>query len=264
MPEDNSFQTLKLDLEGPVALLTVHRPEKRNALNVLALRELGEAVARIVEADEVRGAVVTGAGDRAFAAGADIAELADLDPMAALDLSRTGQAAFRAIEQASKPFVAAVNGVALGGGCELALACHLRLAAPEARFGLPEVGLGTLPGFGGTTRLPRLVGSGRALEMILTGKPIDAEEAFRIGLVNRVVPTEELLPHARVLIETIAANAPLAVALAIESVNRGVDLPVDAALEAESTLFGILAGTADMREGTAAFLEKRGPRFTGR
>lgn len=263
MSDDSSFQTLKLDFEGPVALLTIHRPEKRNALNAMALRELAVAVDRIAAADEARGAVITGSGDRAFVAGADIAELANVHPLEAVELSRTGQAVFRAIEQSSKPYVAAVNGAALGGGCELALACHLRVAAPEARFGLPEVGLGTLPGFGGTVRLPRLVGSGRALEMILTGKPIDAEEAFRIGLVNRVVPADELLSHARALVEMIAANAPLAVALVIESVNRGVDLPVEAALEAESTLFGILAGTDDMREGTTAFLEKRAPRFTG-
>lgn len=264
MRDERSFETLKLDFEGPVALLTIHRPEKRNALNALAMRELGDAVARITAEEEVRGAVVTGAGDRAFVAGADIAELADLDPLGAVELSRTGQAVFRAIEQSSKPFVAAVNGVALGGGCELALACHLRLAAPEARFGLPEVGLGTFPGFGGTARLPRLIGAGRALEMILTGKPIDAQEAFRMGLVNRVVPAEELLTQARDVVRDIAANAPLAVALAIECVNRGIDLPLEAALETESTLFGILAGTDDMREGTAAFLEKRRPRFTGR
>lgn len=264
MSHQSSFQTLELELEGPVAVLTINRPEKRNALNALALRELGQAVERIASDAGVRGAIVTGAGERAFVAGADIAELAALEPLAAVELSRTGQAVFRAIEQSPKPFIAAVNGAALGGGCELALACHLRLAVPEARFGLPEVGLGTLPGFGGTVRLPRLVGVGRALEMILSGKPIDAAEAYRIGLVNRVVPVEDLLSQARSLVEAIAANAPLAVTLAMESVGRGADLSAGAALDAESTLFGILAGTEDMREGTAAFLEKRRPRFTGR
>ena len=186
------------------------------------------------------------------------------EPLEAVELSRAGQQVFLEIERSRKPIVAAVNGYALGGGCELALACHLRLASPTATFGLPEVKLGILPGYGGTVRLPRIVGAGRALEMILSGAPIDAEEAHRIGLVNRVVPPEELVGRARALVEAIAANGPLAVGLAIESVNRGSDLPLETALGVESTLFGLLAGSEDMREGMAAFLEKRTPRFTGR
>ena len=259
-----TFRTLLLDLEGPVALLTISRPEKRNALNAVTIRELGEAVAFIASAQEVRGAVITGAGDRAFVAGADISELAEMNPLEAVEVSRAGQEVFLAIERARKPFVAAVNGYALGGGCELALACHLRIASPTATFGLPEVKLGILPGYGGTVRLPRIVGAGRALEMILTGAPIDAAEAHRIGLVNHVVPADDLLPRARALVKAIAANGPLAAGLAIESVNRGSNLPVESALGVESTLFGLLAGSEDMREGMAAFLEKRAPRFTGR
>lgn len=258
------FRTLQLDLGDPIATLTVHRPDKLNALDRSTILELREAIATIRDADQVRGALVTGSGERAFVAGADIGELARMKPLEAVELSRLGQEVFRAIEQSRKPFVAAVNGFALGGGCELALACHLRIASTSARFGLPEVKLGILPGYGGTVRLPRLIGRGRALEMILTGEMIDAAEAHRIGLVNRVVRPEELAAEARTTLEKIVGNGPLAVGLAIESVNRGADLAVEDALAIEANLFGVLAATEDVREGMAAFLEKRTPTFTGR
>src|SRR5690606_6451896 len=210
-------------------------------------------------------AVIHGAGDRAFVAGADIAELAGLEPLEAVEASRRGQKVFLAIERSRKPFVAAIDGFALGGGCELALACHLCVASPRARFGLPEVTLGIIPGYGGTARLPRLVGVGRALELILTGGMIDGQEAHRIGLVNRLVAEEkDVVAEARRLAASIAANAPLAVGLAIDAVTRSAELPLEEAHSVEATLFGLLAGTEDKREGMAAFLEKRTAEFTGR
>jgi enoyl-CoA hydratase len=261
MPE---LHNLLLDLGDPVATLTVNRPDKLNALDRQTIVELGEAVAAIGAAPHVRGAIVTGSGEKAFVAGADIGELAGMGPLQGVEVSRLGQEVFRAIEQSRKPFIAAVNGFALGGGCELALACHLRVASRAARFGLPEVRLGIIPGYGGTVRLPRLVGKGRALEMILTGEMIGAEEAHRIGLVNRVAEPNELMAQAQALLEAILANGPTAVAFAIESVNRGLDLAIEDALGMEADLFGLLAATEDMREGMSAFLEKRAARFTGR
>jgi enoyl-CoA hydratase len=258
------FRNLRLDLEAPVATLTVHRPDKLNALDRDTIVELGEALAQIRDAADVLGAVITGSGDRAFVAGADIAELASMEPLEGVAVSRLGQRVFREVELSPKPIVAAVNGFALGGGCELALAAHLRIASATARFGLPEVRLGIIPGYGGTVRLSRLVGKGRALELILTGEMIDAEEAHRIGLVNRVVPAESLLDEARGLVGTMVKNGPLALGLAIESVNRGLEMSIDDALALEAHLFGLLASTSDMREGMAAFLEKRSARFTGR
>lgn len=260
----SEFRNLRLDLEAPVATLTVHRPDRLNALDRDTIVELGEALARIREAADVRGAVITGSGDRAFVAGADISELAAMEPLEGVEVSRLGQRVFRELELSRKPIVAAVNGFALGGGCELALAAHLRIASTSARFGLPEVRLGIIPGYGGTVRLSRLVGKGRALELILGGEMIDAEEAHRIGLVNRVVPAESLLQEARDLVGRIVKNGPLALGLAIESVNRGMEMSVDDALAFEAHLFGLLASTSDMREGMAAFLEKRSARFTGR
>jgi enoyl-CoA hydratase len=260
----SEFRNLRLDLEAPVATLTVHRPDRLNALDRDTIVELGEALARIREAADVRGAVITGSGDRAFVAGADISELASMEALEGVEVSRLGQRVFRDLELSRKPIVAAVNGFALGGGCELALAAHLRIASTSARFGLPEVRLGIIPGYGGTVRLSRLVGKGRALELILGGEMIDAEEAHRIGLVNRVVPGESLLQEARELVGRIVKNGPLALGLAIESVNRGMEMSVDDALAFEAHLFGLLASTSDMREGMAAFLEKRSARFTGR
>lgn len=245
-------------------MITVDRPDKLNALNHQTILELGEAVREAGENDSVRGILVTGAGSKAFVAGADIGELSRMGPVDGVEVSRLGQRVFREIELSRKPVVAAVNGFSLGGGCELAMACHLRVASDNARFGLPEVKLGIIPGYGGTLRLPRLVGKGRALELMLTGEMITAEEAYRIGLVNRVVPAEDLFDTALELVSRIAANGPVAVARAIECATRGMEMDLDDGLALESNLFGLLAATEDMREGMSAFLEKRKPEFTGR
>jgi enoyl-CoA hydratase len=220
-------------------------------------------VGHVESDDAVRGVILTGAG-KAFAAGADIAELADQGPMEGKARSLTGQRVMRRLERCGKPVVAAVNGFALGGGCELAMACHIRIASENAKFGQPEVKLGLAPGYGGTVRLPRLVGRGRALELLLTGAMIDAQEAYRIGLVNRVVPADRLLAESEAMIRTILEQGPLAVRLVLEAVETGLDLSVDEALLLEANHFALLSSTADMREGMAAFLAKRKPQFEGR
>jgi len=260
----SEYQNLLLEVEDGIATLTVNRPDKLNALNRATIEELGDAVRRTREDEAVRGIIVTGAGSRAFVAGADIAELAAMGPVDGVEVSRLGQRVFRELELSRKPVVAAVNGFALGGGCELALACHLRIAASTARFGLPEVKLGIIPGYGGTLRLPRIIGKGRALEMILTAEMVGAEEAYRIGLANRVVEPDALLPATRELMRGILANGPVALGLAIECATRGMDVSVDDGLAMESHLFGLLAATEDMREGMNAFLEKRPAEFRGR
>ncbi|HLL47760.1 MAG TPA: enoyl-CoA hydratase-related protein [Longimicrobiaceae bacterium] len=258
------YSNLQLDVQDGIATLSVNRPDKLNALNEQTIRELDAAVREITERADVRGAIVTGVGAKAFVAGADIAELARMGPVDGVEVSRLGQRVFRAIELSRKPVIAAVNGFALGGGCELALACHLRIAAENARFGLPEVKLGIIPGYGGTLRLPRIVGKGRALELMLTAEMIDAAEAHRIGLANRVVPQAELMDAARTLMGTILKNGPVALGLAIECTTRGMEMSVDDGLALESNLFGLLAATEDMREGMSAFLEKRAADFQGR
>lgn len=258
------YRFLSIERDDAIATVTVNRPEKLNALNADTIAEL-DAAFRELEADAaIRGVVLTGAGEKAFVAGADIAELAQMGPVSGVRVSRQGQDAFRFLERMRKPVIAAVNGFALGGGLELALACHLRIAAENARFGLPEVKLGIIPGYGGTVRLPRLVGRGRALEMILTGDMIDATEAHRIGLVNQIVPRAQLTEVARGLAGKIAANGPVAVALALEAVDFGYHASTEDALRLESNLFGLLASTDDMREGMTAFLEKRKADFHGR
>ncbi|HEX5521372.1 MAG TPA: enoyl-CoA hydratase-related protein [Longimicrobiaceae bacterium] len=258
------LDALRFEVEDGIATVTINRPDKLNALNAATIDELATVVDEIARRDDVRGAIVTGAGAKAFVAGADIGELAQMGPIDGIEVSRQGQRVFRAIELSRKPIIAAINGFALGGGCELALACHLRLAAESAKFGLPEVKLGIIPGYGGTLRLPRIVGKGRALELILTGEMIDAAEAHRIGLVNRVVPQDELLGAARALMQTILKNGPVALALAIECTTRGLEMDMDDGLALESNLFGLLAATEDMREGMGAFLEKRRAEFSGR
>jgi enoyl-CoA hydratase len=258
------YSNLQLDVQDGIATLSVNRPDKLNALNEQTIRELDAAVREITERADVRGAIVTGVGAKAFVAGADIAELARMGPVDGVEVSRLGQRVFRAIELSRKPVIAAVNGFALGGGCELALACHLRIAADNAKFGLPEVKLGIIPGYGGTLRLPRIVGKGRALELMLTAEMIDAAEAHRIGLANRVVPQAELMDTARKLMGTILKNGPVALGLAIECTTRGMEMSVDDGLALESNLFGLLAATEDMREGMSAFLEKRPANFQGR
>jgi enoyl-CoA hydratase len=261
MPE---YENLQYEVRDGIATITVHRPDKLNALNRATILELGEAVRATREAGEVRGVLLTGSGAKSFVAGADIAELSRMGPVDGIEVSRLGQRVFREIELSRKPVVAAVNGFALGGGCELALACHLRIASENAKFGLPEVKLGIIPGYGGTLRLPRIVGKGRALELMLTGEMIGAEEAHRIGLVNRVVPQDALQEQARALLQTILRNGPVALGLAIECTTRGMEMSVDDGLALESNLFGLLAATEDMREGMQAFLEKRAAEFRGR
>jgi enoyl-CoA hydratase len=258
------YGNLQLDVQDGIAVLSVNRPDKLNALNEQTIRELDAAVREVTERADVRGVIVTGTGSKAFVAGADIAELARMGPVDGVEVSRLGQRVFRAIELSRKPVIAAVNGFALGGGCELALACHLRIAAENARFGLPEVKLGIIPGYGGTLRLPRIVGKGRALELMLTAEMIDAQEAHRIGLANKVVPQAELMDAARAMMTAILRNGPIALGLAIECATRGMEMSVDDGLALESNLFGLLAATEDMREGMGAFLEKRAADFKGR
>jgi enoyl-CoA hydratase len=258
------YANLLVDVQDRIATVSINRPDKLNALNERTIRELGEAFAEVSAREDVGGVIVTGVGERAFVAGADIAELSTMGPVTGVEVSRAGQRVFRAIELSRKPVIAAVNGFALGGGCELALACHLRIASDNAQFGLPEVKLGIIPGYGGTLRLPRIVGRGRALELMLTAQFVKADEAYRIGLANRVVPLAELADAARTMMSAILANGPIAVGLAIECATRGTEMSVDDGLALESNLFGLLAATEDMREGMQAFLEKRKAAFTGR
>jgi len=257
-----SFETLALAVSDRIATITINRPDKLNALNQHTIDELSAAIDEARARADVAGVILTGAG-RAFVAGADIGELQGHGAISAKALAQRGQDVFRRFETSPKPVIAAVNGFALGGGCELAMACHLRIASETAKFGQPEVKLGLIPGYGGTQRLPRLVGRGRALELLLTGEMIDAAEAWRIGLVNRVVPGPELMSAASAMLRQILANGPLAVAHCIELVNRGADATLDDALTLEATAFGLLAATDDKREGTRAFLEKRPAAFSG-
>ncbi len=256
------FTTLLFEVADGIARITINRPDKLNALNATVIDELGQAIARIETEPEIRGAVLTGAGTKAFVAGADIGELAEQGPLDGQARAARGQAVFRRWERSGKPVIAAVNGFALGGGCELAMACHLRIASETARFGQPEVKLGISPGYGGTVRLPRLVGRGRALELLLTGTMIDAAEAYRIGLVNRVVPADRLLAESEQMLRVILENGPAAIRACIEAVDTGLDADLDGALRLEATYFGLLSGTDEMREGTKAFMEKRKPRFS--
>ena len=256
-------RTLLFELSDGIARVTVDRPDKLNALNSAVIAELGDAVTRIETDAAVRGVILTGSGQKAFVAGADIAELTAQTPMEGKARSAAGQQVFRRLERCGKPVIAAINGFALGGGCELAMACHIRIAAEHARFGQPEVKLGIGPGYGGTARLPRLVGKGRALELLLTGGMIDAAEAYRIGLVNRVVPADRLMAEAEALLRTILENGLLAIRACLEAVDAGLETSLDQALLLESNHFGLLSATQDMREGTQAFLEKRKPVFKG-
>jgi len=251
------------DQDG-VALVTVSRPEKLNALNRDTVEELADALQRVREDAAIRALILTGAGEKAFVAGADIKELAALSPVEAQALALRGQAIFRAIETMPKPTVAAVNGFALGGGLEMAMSCAIRVASPNAKFGQPEVKLGIVPGYGGTQRLPRLVGRGLALDMLISGEPIDATEAHRIGLVNYVAPVGELLDFCRAWLRKVLANGPKAVALALEAVDVGLDCGLDQGMRFEAAAFGLTAATEDWREGTRAFLERRKPAFAGR
>lgn len=255
---------VRVEWDGDLAVVTVDRQEKLNALNADVVDELGRVFRELETDDAVRGVIVTGAGERAFVAGADIGELATMDSLKGVEVSGAGQDVFLHIERFPKPVLAAVGGYALGGGFELALACHLRLASANARFGLPEVGLGIIPGYGGTIRLARLVGLGRAIEMTLTGDQIGAGRAHEIGLVSGVVERDELMADAKALLRRITAKGPVAVRMALQSIYRALDTSTREALDFEASLFGLLASTEDMREGMTAFLEKRAPEFRGR
>jgi len=257
------YETLQFDKRNAIGYVKINRPDKLNAMNRKVMEELVDCFQSLQTDDEVRVVILTGSGEKAFVAGADINELALLDVLTGREKAQIGQRAFNLIENLGKPVIAAINGFAVGGGCELAMACTLRIASETARLGQPEVKIGLLPGYGGSQRLPRLVGKSRALEMILTGEPITAAEAHRIGLVNQVVPQAELLVAAEKLARKIVANGPLAIRFALEAVNHGMEMSAAEGQFLEATLFGLCCSTTDMKEGTRAFLEKRPAKFTG-
>jgi enoyl-CoA hydratase len=259
-----SYQNLLVETREGIAFVTINRPDKLNALDAVTMAELQAAFDAARADSDVQGVILTGAGGKAFVAGADIEELSRQTPADGHETSRRGQRVLDGIEQLGKPVIAAVNGFALGGGCELAMACHVRVASETARFGTPEVKLGLICGYAGTQRLARLVGKGRALELLLTGEMVDAAEACRIGLVNRVVAPGELMSEAEALLRTMLANGPLSLRFTLEAVQTGLEMPFDAGQRHEAALFGLVCSSEDMREGTRAFLEKREPRFQGR
>jgi enoyl-CoA hydratase/carnithine racemase len=258
------LENVVYDKKGPIAYVTLNRPKVMNALNKATIHELRAAFEDARDDSSVRGAILTGAGEKAFAAGADIAEIANNTAVEAEEATRRGQALTDLIENLGKPVIAAVNGFALGGGCELAMSCSIRVAGESAKFGQPEVKLGVMPGYGGTQRLPRLVGKGRALKLILSGDIIDAAEAYRIGLVDELVPDAHVIERAEIVLKKIIANAPISVKYALEAVNKGLETSVAEGLLIEASLFAVCASTDDKKEGTSAFLEKRAPKFQGR
>jgi len=258
------LQNVLYERKGPIAYVTINRPKVLNALNKQTIVELKEAFEDARDDSTLGGVILTGAGDRAFAAGADISELASKTAVQAEEDTRFGQAVTGLIENLGKPVAAAINGFALGGGCEMAMACTFRIASESAKFGQPEVKLGVMPGYGGTQRLPRLVGKGRAMQILLSGEIIGAQEAYRIGLVNEVVAGEKLIARTEEILIRIIANAPLAVKFSLEAVNRGAETSLAEGLALEASLFALCVGTEDKKEGTSAFLAKRAPQFTGR
>jgi enoyl-CoA hydratase len=258
------FENIRYELRPPLAIVTINRPKVLNALNFQSMSELEQIFLEVRQNVDIRVVLITGAGEKAFVAGADISELAALSPLEGEQMAMRGQRIFHLIENCGKAVIACINGFALGGGCELALACTLRIASSSARLGQPEVKIGIIPGYGGTQRLPRLIGKSAALKMILTSEMITAAEALRLGLVDEVVAAEQLMPRAEQLAQTIAGMAPLAVRDSIRAVNSGFDLPLASALELEASLFGLSCSTSDKREGAQAFLEKRSPNWTGK
>jgi len=258
------YENLLFDVKDQIACITFNRPNVPNALNLQTLDELSECLESVRRDDAIRVLILTGAGEKAFVAGADIGELSQHTPVSAKEYTHQGQAIIDSIENLGKPVIACINGFALGGGCELAMACTMRLASDNAKLGQPEVKLGLIPGYGGTQRLPRLVGKGLAMQQILTGEMISAQEAHRIGLVNEVVAAAELIPRAEAIAAKIIANSPLAIQYAMEAVNHGYDMPLADGLFLEATLFGVCCSTEDKNEGTKAFLEKRPAEFKGK
>src|ERR1700733_2874983 len=259
-----ALANVRYEKKGSIAYVTINRPKVLNALNTPTWTDLQAAFADAKADASVQGVILTGAGDKAFIAGADISELAHVDAYGAEESSRFGQGVLDVIENLGKPVIVAINGFALGGGCETAMACTIRIAVDSAKFGQPEVTLGLVPGGGGTQRLPRLVGKGRALQLILSGEMISAQEAYRIGLVNEVVPAANLIGRAEAILKKVAANAPIAVKFALEAANKGVETSQAEALLLEASYFGLCAATEDKKEGTTAFFEKRAPQFQGR
>jgi enoyl-CoA hydratase len=259
-----AYDNLLMEQDGAVAIVTIDRPEVLNAVDTRTLDALRRAMLDLQRDEHIRAVIVTGSGDKAFVAGADIAELAVQTPTGGREQALKGQHVFDVVENLGKPVIAAINGYALGGGCELAMACTLRLAADTARIGQPEITLGTIPGYAGTQRLSRLVGKGKAMELMLTGAMVTADEAVRIGLVNRAVPAAVLMVEARKLAGQLAAGAPVATRYLMSAINKGLEMPFAEACVYEATLFGLVASTEDMREGTRAFLEKRKPEFKGK
>jgi enoyl-CoA hydratase len=259
-----AYENLLFEKRDQIALVTVNRPAVLNALNRRTVEELQDCFLKIHDDAQVRVTILTGAGEKSFVSGADINELARQTPLEGKEFSRFGQGVFNLIENLGKPVIAAVNGYALGGGCELAMACTMRLASENAKFGQPEVKLGIIAGYGGTQRLARLAGKGLAMQMLLTGEMVSAQDALRMGLVNQVTSLAELMPAAESMAKKIAANAPLAVKFTLEAVQHGMEMPQEEGLFLEATLFGLCCATEDMREGTKAFLEKRPAKFTSR
>src|ERR1700686_2186552 len=259
-----TYENILLEKKNAIAYVTINRPKVLNALSLATMEELGAAFLEIKDDSAIRVAILTGSGEKAFVAGADIGELARQDPVSGKKFAHRGQAVLDLIENLGKPVIACVNGFALGGGCELALACTMRLASDNAKLGQPEVKLGIIPGYGGTQRLPRLVGKGIAMQMVLAGEMITAQEAHRIGLVNEITAAAELIPRAEAIAAKIIANAPLAVQYAMEAVNKGMEMTLSEGLYLEAVLFGVACATEDKKEGTTAFLEKRAAQFKGK
>jgi enoyl-CoA hydratase len=259
-----TYTTLLLDIRDGIAFLTINRPDKLNALNDQVVAELHQAALALKADESVRGVILTGSGPKAFVAGADIGDLAKQGVLDGRQRALNGQQMLYAIERMGKPVLAAVNGFALGGGCELAMACHIRIASENARFGQPEVNLGITPGYGGTQRLPRIVGKGNALYMLLTGEHVNAADALRMGLVSRVVPQDQLMAEAEKLMRTVVSKGPVALALTMEAVDRGLETTLEEGMRIEADAFGLVASSQDMKEGLTAFLEKRPAKFTGR
>ncbi|MFI4917936.1 MAG: enoyl-CoA hydratase-related protein [Legionellales bacterium] len=260
----SNFENIILEKKDSIAYVTLNRPQVLNALNRDLLAELDNALQDIRDDSAIQGVIITGSGDKAFAAGADIKEMSNDTVVQAKEKTQFGQSVTTHIENLGKPVIAAVNGFALGGGCEIAMACTFRIASDHAKFGQPEVKLGLIPGYGGTQRLPRLVGKGRALQLILSGEMIDAKEAYRIGLVNEIIDSQNLINRAEILLKQIIANAPISIKLAIEATNKGLETSLDEGLIIESSLFAICFGTEDRKEGTSAFINKRQPKFQDR